>query len=148
MSDVIEIRIEDKAVMQALARLAKRVSDLEPAMRKIAGIMHDAVEQNFEEEGKPKWKVLASSTIRQREKKGHWPGKILQAGGEMAASIEQGSDNESAWVGTNKRYAAIQHFGGKAGRGRTVEIPERAFMQLKQEALKEITETLDNYLIK
>lgn len=149
MSDMIEIKIDAEKVMKLLGDMAKRGTNLKPVMKKIAGIMHDAVEQNFEEEGRPvKWKALAASTIKQREKKGYWPGKILQQSGRMASSIEQGYTGKSAWTGTNAKQAAIQHFGGKTGRGRKVTIPERPFMKLSKEGLKEIEETLGDYIVK
>ena len=56
-------------------------------MKHIAGIMLDSVEENFEKEGRPdKWTSLAKPTIKQRIKKGYWPGRILQVRGELAAS--------------------------------------------------------------
>jgi phage virion morphogenesis protein len=94
-------------------------------MRVAAGIMADSVEENFEGQGRPKWRSLAASTVRQRSKEGSWPGKILQRSGSLAQSVTRHSDATSATVGTNKNYAAIQHFGGQAGRSRKVTIPAR-----------------------
>jgi phage virion morphogenesis protein len=135
---MIEIKVDDKEAKKALAALMQRGGDLAPVTRVIAGIMHDEVEQNFEEEGRPKWKALSGSTIKQREQKGHWPGKMLQDEGRLAGSIEAGSDDSSAWVGTNLVYAPIQHFGGNAGRGLQVTIPERPFMRLSDEGMEKI----------
>ncbi len=56
--------------------------------RKLAGIMLDSVEENFEKEGRPKkWTPLSDSTIKKREKKGFFPRKILQREGLRAGSI-------------------------------------------------------------
>ncbi|MBI5727558.1 MAG: phage virion morphogenesis protein, partial [Ignavibacteriales bacterium] len=47
--------------------------------QRIASDLLEAVYKNFEAEGRPeKWKTLAPSTIRERRRKGYWPGKILQ----------------------------------------------------------------------
>jgi phage virion morphogenesis protein len=146
-SDLIIIKIEADEAIRQLEAMEKRGRDLSAAMKEIAGIMHDAMEQNFADEGDPKWKELAGSTIKQREKKGHWPGKILQEAGSLVSSIEPGSDATSAWVGTNKVYAAIHHFGGKAGRGLSVEIPARPFMTLPDTALDEISEAVGDFIV-
>jgi phage virion morphogenesis protein len=102
-----------EGVLAHLREQKKRTAHLSPLMNILAGIMHDEVEENFAEEGRPKWQDLAPSTKRQRTRKGTWPGKILQvSAGGLAASIIQQADDSSAQVGTNKRYAARQHFGG------------------------------------
>jgi len=133
MADMIEIRIENANLTSKLKRLAAAGRDQTPAMREASGILADAVEENFDEEGRPKWKRLAASTIRQREKEGKWPGKILQRSGKLAKSITRHYDATSAVVGTNEPYAAIQNFGGTAGRGHKVEIPAREYLHLEPE---------------
>ncbi len=143
---MIRISVDSRSLDAALARLQNRVADLSPLMRQIAGIMHDAVEENFEREGRPRWESLAPSTVRQRRRKGYWPGRILQQRGELAASIEPGANSRQAWVGTNRRYAAIQHFGGKAGRGHKVTIPARPFMVLDADDLARIEAAVTRFL--
>lgn len=133
MADMIEIRIGNANLTSKLKRLAAAGRDQTPAMREASGIMADSVEENFEQEGRPKWKSLAASTIRQREKVGKWPGKILQRSGALARSITRHYDATSALVGTNSVYAAIHNFGGKAGRGHKVDIPAREFLHLEPE---------------
>jgi phage gpG-like protein len=82
---MINITVDDKGVVQLLKRIEQKMGNMRPVMRVIAGIMHDAVEENFEKEGRPKWKPLKKSTIKQRERKGHWPGKILQVADSLQA---------------------------------------------------------------
>ena len=145
---MIKIKVDDKEIRQLLTRLQGRLKDMSPVMRKIAGIMHDAVEENFEKEGRPKWTPLSPATIKQRKREGKWPGKILQRSGQLAASISEKYDSHSARVGTNKKYAAIQHFGGKAGRGHKVTIPERPFLKLDGEDYLTIKTVIMEYLKK
>ncbi|MBF0481286.1 MAG: phage virion morphogenesis protein [Desulfovibrionaceae bacterium] len=145
---MIEIRIDDAAVRAKLTELMRRGMDLTPAMRKAAGIMADAVEENFDQEGRPKWPSLAAATIKARAKTGNWPGKILQRSGSLAASITRSSDAHQAMAGTNKVYAAIQHFGGKAGRGHKVTIPARPFMKLEEDDMAKIVKMFEEYLTK
>ncbi len=108
---MIEISLDFKNVDQALGRLAGFSRSKRPLMRSIAGIMADAVEENFAQEGRPKWLGLAPATRKRRG-----DGKILQDKGRLAASIVSRADGESAAVGTNVRYAAIHQFGGEITR--------------------------------
>lgn len=133
-------------MQQALNQLAEKTLDLRPLMRNIAGILEDSVEENFEQQGRPKWKGLKKPTIEYRTKKGYYPGKILTMRGELAASITSNYDDNSAVVGTNKVYAAIHQFGGEAGRGKKVEIPARPYLKLGDKENAEIINEVKNYL--
>ena len=145
MSDMIEIRIDAAKLTAALRRLIASGRDLTPAMRRAAGIMHDAVEENFEQEGRPKWKSLAASTLRQRAKEGS-TGKILQRRGNLARSITRHFDAESAVVGTNLVYAAIHQLGGQAGRGRAAKIPARPYLELTRDDEDAIEKSFARFL--
>ncbi len=155
-----------KALSELLAKITNRV----PIMRIIAGTMHTAVMKNFEAEGRPgKWQQLAKSTIKDRSKKGYWPGRILQRSGALKRSVLQDSNNNEAIVSVNLRYAAIQNFGGiihrssiktyirkkKSGIPATkpkknlmssIRIPARPFMFLPDEAIKDIESDIIDYL--
>ncbi|MEJ5227210.1 phage virion morphogenesis protein [Thermodesulfovibrio sp.] len=136
---MIKITVDDSELKQLLNDLVQKVSDRRPLMKNLASIMHNAVEENFEQEGRPRWKPS------QRVKK--QGGKTLQDTGSLAASITTRYDNDSAVVGTNKVYAAIHQFGGKAGRGRKVTIPERPYLKLTNEDLEDIKQAVKEYLI-
>lgn len=110
---MIEARLEYKPILNALRRAAGEMGNTRPLMRSVAGIMFRAVEDNFEQDGRPKWKDLHPGTKLSRYKQGTWPGKILQRSGGLASSIQQQFDQREAVVGTNKIYAAIHQFGGK-----------------------------------
>lgn len=146
MSDMITITLDSARLTAAFKRLAASGRDLSPAMRMAAGIMADSVEENFEAEGRPRWKSLAASTVRQRSKEGSWPGKILQRRGDLARSITRHSDATSATVGTNSVYAAIHQFGGQAGRGRKVTIPARPFLTLGPDDEEDIVQSFARFL--
>lgn len=110
---MIDAKLEYKPALDALNRVASGLRNTRPLMRSVAGIMMRAVEDNFAQDGRPKWVDLHPGTKAGRAKQGTWPGKILQRSGGLAASITQAFDANSAVVGTNKVYAAIQQFGGK-----------------------------------
>ena len=97
-----------------LVELLKKVTrNREPLMREIAGTMHTAVLKNFEKEsGLTKWPALKKSTIKDRTRKGYWPGRMLQRTGALKKSIMAYSDSKNAVVATNLKYAAMMNFGG------------------------------------
>ena len=113
MSGAVDVKFECSEALAMLDRISRKGINAVPLMRDISRIMHDAVEENFEKEGRPKWKALAASTIRNRRRKGNWPGRILTGSrGRLANSIQQSYSATSAVVGTNVKYARIQQLGG------------------------------------
>ena len=148
MSDKpIEIELDNKEVHQRLLDLAKKTDNLRPLMKNIAGIFAYSTEENFKEEGRPdKWIDLAESTKKQRTKKRKWPGQILQVEGKLAASISTFYDNDSAVIGSNLEYAAIQQLGGQAGKNKSVEIPARPYLKLTDNDFNEILHETEKYL--
>lgn len=104
----IEVNVDDAQVKGVMQRVADAAINAAPLMTRIAGVMHDAVEENFAQEGRPKWLGLKPGSV----KKGRGPAKILQDTGRLAASITPFSDSTQAVVGTNVIYARIQNDGG------------------------------------
>lgn len=145
---MIKVDIDDAELLSRLQALADRIEDNRPLMKELAGILLDAAEENFEQEGRPKWPDLAESTKAERAAKGLWPGSILQRSGGrgLAGSIQTDTGMDYAVVGSNLRYAAIQQLGGKAGRGRKVTIPARPFLGVNDDDRKEILAAIDEWL--
>ena len=141
----IEIRLDNKMVEEALLELAQKTSNLRPLMKNITGIMADSTEENFKEEGRPKWQDLSEVTKTARRKTGHYPGQILQVSGQLALSITTQYDDESAVIGSNKVYAAIQQLGGQAGKNKKITIPARPYLNLKNN-INKINELIKKYI--
>ena len=126
----VTIRVDDAEVRAALRRLRAAVDDLRPAMREIAAALEAGVEDAFGAQGSPAgdpWAPLAASTIRGRERRRKWPGRVLQATGRLAGSITSRADGDSAAAGTNVVYAGMHQFGARRGehRGGPRPIPWR-----------------------
>jgi len=162
---MIKITIDDRKVQTLLKDLQGRLKDMSPVMKKVAGIMHDAVEENFEKEGRPKWKPSIRAL-----KQG---GKTLQDTGQLASSISSRYDRNSAQVGTNKAYAAVHQFGGgipaltitpknakalkiptaqgfifrKKARLPARNIPARPFLKVTDGDMTDIKDALKTYLL-
>ena len=144
--DFIEIKIDNQEVNKRLLNLATRGENLRPLMKNIAGVFAYSTEENFKEEGRPKWTDLAESTKKQRKKTGHYPGQILQVTGQLASSISTYYDDNSAIIGSNLDYTAIHQLGGQTGKGKKTTIPARPYLQLTDEDFAEIIEATLKYL--
>lgn len=152
----LTIEIKDKGIKDLLIQAQAKLGDLKPVMKTISETMLHAVEENFVTEGRRlpggKWKKLEQSTEDRREKKGKWPGKILEVERNLIGSVSSYGDSNTAIVGSSmpfkKGYAAIHQFGGKAGRGRKVTIPARPYLVLTDGDMEEIRQDILDYLEK
>lgn len=143
----IEIKIDNKEVLTRLQGLASRGENLRPLMKNIAGIMATATEDNFKDEGRPdKWVDLSETTKKQRQKIGKYPGQILQVSGQLASSVSTAYDNNSAVIGSNLAYAAIQQLGGQTGKNKKITIPARPYLKLTDDNFEEILAETENFL--
>ena len=144
-NNLIEIKIDNQNVNQRLLELAHRGENLRPLMKNVAGIFAYSTEENFANEGRPKWVDIAESTKKKRQKTGHYPGQILQVTGQLASSISTHYDEDSAVIGSNLDYAAIHQLGGQTGRKKAVSIPARPYLQLTDEDFEEILEATEEF---
>lgn len=144
----IEIKFDNQEVSKSLLELAHKGENLRPLMKNIAGIFAYSTEENFANEGRPdKWLDLSERTKKQRNKSGHWPGQILQVSGQLASSISTYYDGNSAIIGSNLDYAAIHQLGGQAGKNKSITIPARPYLKLKDNDFEEIIENAKKYLV-
>ncbi len=142
------IEVDDEAVRAVLQRLVDLGADMSAVTRPISEMMMAAVETRFADESSPEgpWADLAPSTKKAREKRGKWPGMILQESGQMLSQIVPFFSEDEAGVGTNYHapgsdyiLAAIQHFGtGSAGRNHATTIPARPIFVLSDEDIQRI----------
>lgn len=145
-NDPIEIKIDNKEVESKLLDLAQKSENLRPLMKNIAGIFAYSTEENFKEEGRPKWENLKDSTIKQRTKRKYWPGMILQVTGQLASSVNTYYDDTLAIIGSNLAYAAIHQLGGQAGKNRSINIPARPYLKPTDNDFEEILHACENFL--
>ncbi len=148
----ITISVDDAQVQATLRRLQQRVSNLRPALAAVANELQSVTDHAFQTETDPatgrRWQDLADSTKKSRTKVGKWPGQILQmSAGGLVASIQPQSSDTFAEVGTNKVYAAIHQFGGRAGRNHASIIPARPFLGLGADDKAEIIAILERHIV-
>jgi phage virion morphogenesis protein len=140
------LTIDDKQLQQSISAIIKRMGSPEPALEIIGATVKASVQRNFEVGGRPEgWEPLSPATMAQ--KKGG--GVLVQQGyaGGLLGSINVAVDKDQVRIGTNKIYAAIHQFGGKAGPGRKVSIPARPFLMVQDEDWDEINAALQDYLL-
>lgn len=150
----IDVELTDEA-SAAFDRLLAAADDMSPVMREISEILYDQTMENFEQEGRPAWQLLAPSTIAERTRLGYWPGKILQRSGQLKSAVAPFSGPKEAGVSVALPYAAIQQLGGAAGRGGSAQIPGRPYLpieagaggELQAEAADNIILALNTYLL-
>lgn len=121
---MFEISLDEKDLQRGLSQLLKNATNSRPMMRSIATELVSLTEDNFESEswGGDKWK--------QSQRAANESGKTLQKSGQLAASITSRVGNNHAQVGSNKKYAAIHHLGGEAGRGKKLTLPARPYLPI------------------
>jgi phage virion morphogenesis protein len=112
VATILQIDVKDDGMQAKLNALIAQMSDLSPIMSGIANELVAQTEKNVAAGGLPKWHPLATSTIKERTRRGTWPGQILQDSGQLAASITPSSGSDFAQISTNKTYAAIHQYGG------------------------------------
>ncbi|MDP0232225.1 phage virion morphogenesis protein [Glaesserella parasuis] len=121
-------------IIKTLKLLASTTENNASLMRNIAGTMESAVLTNFDVGGRPRW-----LGIKYRD------GSPLVDTENLMSSITSDYDKDVAIVGTNEAYAAIHQFGGKAGRGRKVDIPARPFLMLTPQDEEDILQDVQDY---
>lgn len=147
----VKISVARDTLTPAMRRAEAQTRNLKPLMAEVSGILLDAVEENFEQEGRPPWAPLSPVTLQRRGA----GAKILQDSGQLAASIEPGYDDDSSWVGTNDPKTTTHHFGARQGafgtssRGGPIpwgDIPARPFMELKEDGEMDILDAFQRHL--
>jgi phage virion morphogenesis protein len=148
----MDIKIVKDEIRPMLVELKRRMGDLSPLMKNAGEMALTSIRKNFEVGGRPsKWPGLKLSTIKQRIAQGHWPGKILirhGVSGGLLGSISYKAYGDRVVLSANKVYAAIQHFGGMAGKGHKAKIPSRPFMLIQPEDWAEVKRLAGEYLTK
>lgn len=148
------MEINNHELMTKLERVASAMTATAPLTAAIAGSLAAVTDDNFAAQGRPTWAGRKPSTIRIYQQRGLSYGGVLQLSGSLRARIVSSSDQNSASIGSNMPYAAIQHFGGMTGRNHKTKIEARPYLPmdangfLQREAEIEIGKDVDHYLNK
>lgn len=98
----------------------------------IATELYNQTVKNFDANGRPAWAGLSPVTKARRAALGYGSDNILRMRGKLVDAITPFSGNDFAGVGVSRTvpYAAIQQFGGMAGRGHKTKIPARRYIPI------------------
>jgi phage virion morphogenesis protein len=113
---MIRLTIGDEQLKAWIAHARRNGRGNAAMMGEISGVLADDTETAFAREADPAtgvpWPKLKPTTAAGRAERGHWPGKILQVSGQLAASVVTEHGDDYARIGSNKVYAAIHQLGG------------------------------------
>lgn len=130
MSDKTQmLSYNDKEFQNLFKQVLERFETIEPALQGMGEVGLSEIYENFEAQGRPKWKGLSKGRKKERQKRKKWPGHILivkgVSGGLLGSIHYKVQSNGVVWS-ANKKYAALQHFGAKKGEFGTfvVEVGE------------------------
>jgi len=172
------ITVQDQEVQDKLKELSARVKNMRPVLQTIGEGIVERTKRRFETSTDPagvKWESYAPlSKVTLRLLTGRLSGQkskvkkdgSLNASGQRAFANKKplisagalrrqftiGVANGTLTVSNTMQYAAIQQFGGKAGKNRKVTIPARPFLPIHQNGTlypadqSEILKTLNEYL--
>lgn len=158
----VSIKVDSRAVHDALNRLTHNVSDLRPAMDSIGSAVRDMIDLGFRAESDPygnRWAPLSEVTQeRRRSGRGSGSNKILRDTGVLANSMTYQAAANSVEIGTGVEYAVTHQFGsskgefGRTSRGAPIpwgDIPARPFLpedDLPMEWEGEVLAVIDKHL--
>ncbi len=72
---------------------------------------------------------------------------LLQLEGDLLDSLHSDISGNDLWVGSeNLPYAAIHNFGGQAGRGKKIKIPQRQWLGVSKDNEDELAAIVDKVL--
>lgn len=107
--------ITNAEVRARLAELTGLMDRPEGFYRNVGEYLQNATQDNFEREaapdGKP-WERLKDRTVKERERRGLTPIRILRARGRLAGSINYAATADEVRIGSPMPYAAIHQLGG------------------------------------
>lgn len=151
------LTVKDEGVRAALRALATRVNDMRPVLQTIGEGITERTKHRFDTSTAPDgtpWKPNSAATLAMLAERlsGH-KGKVkkdgsLNASGlralankkpligesqDLRRQIIPQATRDTLTVTSTPVYAAIQQFGGKAGRGHKVTIPARPFLPIRQD---------------
>lgn len=144
---MIDVKIDNKNVIQAMERLANAAVNPRPALLAIGESLVLSTKKRFESSTAPdgsRWTPNKSSTLKR--KKGNKP--LIGKTGLLSQQISYALDGDGLRIGSPMEYAAMQQFGGKKSRFPNLwgDIPARPFLGISDADETMILKTVNDYL--
>jgi phage virion morphogenesis protein len=147
---MINITVDDRAIMAALRQLQDHTANLRPALREIGETLKESTQQRFvstiSPDGAPWLRNSVLSTLSDGRKQGDRP---LTNHGILGDTINyQVLGNDGVQIGSPMVYAAMMQFGGTKSEFPWLwgDIPARPFLGVSNADETDILRILQNYL--
>ncbi len=145
-----EIEIKDRQLRKMLVKKLAKLGDLSGFHADVGEHLLNTTKDRFDSETAPdgsKWPSLSPVTIASRLKReGNAGITKLRESGRLIGSINYRASAEDTRIGSPVIYAAIHNFGGEAGRGHAIEIPQRQYIGVSPEDEQVIFDMAEDWL--
>lgn len=144
---MIELKADNKRLLDALNGLLKRGQDPKPALQDMGEYLVETTKRRFATKTGPdgiKWKDNADQTVARKGSNDPLIGESRR----LANEIHYRADSNSITWGSSLAYAAMQQLGGlkEAYPHLWGDIPARRFLGISDEDEKQLPEILQEYL--
>jgi len=123
------------------------IEDLRPVWEEVFPVVRKSLKKTFAVQGRPRWKPLSDKYLTEKLRKG-FPRRILYRTGRMYRGIAKEGSPDNIYINEKDmmawgidpynfpgRYPIVHDLGSRSGR-----IPQREFMRLYPEDVKEIVQ--------
>jgi len=124
-----------KSLFEDLGEMTRRLGNQREYWEKRAKLELREVDKNFAVGGRPRWAPLAPSTIDATGRH-----RILILSGKLRRSIKVTIRLDGITLYSSLPYSAIHQYGGR-------HVKARPYLTLPEEALRDIEESLADYLV-
>ena len=146
----IHVRHDEAEILAFFESKLAKMENLRPFYVNVGEHLLNSVEDRFDTQTAPDgtaWAALAPATVANRlRRNGNAELTILRESGRLAGSFNYDASSRQVTVGTPVVYAAIQHFGGEAGRNQSVTIPPRPVLGMSPQDEIIISEMAEDFL--
>lgn len=166
----LTVSLDSTAIGRHLKALQRRLGNLRDVFDEIGSSLVTSTNKRFEDQAGPDgkaWEAHSATTLLLRAQGGIRgkrqvfkqnggltaratrtinAAKILILSGALQKSITHRAAAHQVQVGTNRPYAALHQFGGRAGRGKKVDIPARPYLGLSDDDRNSILVIVTNAL--
>lgn len=147
---MIKITLNDTKAVQSLEKIAKQLQHPKQLYGVLGETLKKIHRERFKQEVSPegeKWQTLSKRTKTLKAKRGKSL-KILRQDGYLSDNTAYNYDDRQLEFGSSRIYARIHHFGGKAGRGRKVNIPARPWLGTNEKDNRYLLDKAEQHLAK
>lgn len=136
-------------VQKGLITLARKVGNIEPALKTIGETLVNSTRERWDQQIDPAgnaWQPLKPSTLQRKAKKKK-PLKILLQDDQLRFTINPQVSDSTLIVGSPQKYAAIHQLGGPAGRkSKQFQMPARPFLGISKQDEADILDEIGLHL--